>query len=126
MPITEFKEQIVELVKQNLFCIITGETGSGKSTQIAQFLVDGIQSVFTRLDKSQVENMIGCQLHDFEFSQPRRSDRGDQQQFRVVVTQPRRVAAIQMAKRVSFERSCKMGEQVGYTVRFDDCSNDKT
>jgi len=42
--------------------------------------------------------------------------------FRVIVTQPRRVAAIQMAKRVSYERKCKMGDEVGYTVRFDDCS----
>lgn len=40
--------------------------------------------------------------------------------FRVVVTQPRRVAAIQMAKRVSQERSCRLGSQVGYTIRFDD------
>ena len=35
LPIYEFKDQIVELVKENLYCIITGETGSGKSTQIA-------------------------------------------------------------------------------------------
>ena len=32
LPIHEFKEQIVEMVSKNLFCIITGETGSGKST----------------------------------------------------------------------------------------------
>ena len=45
---------------------------------------------------------------------------------RIVVTQPRRVAAIQMAKRVSFERNCPLGNEVGYTVRFDDKSSAKT
>ena len=43
--------------------------------------------------------------------------------FRVVVTQPRRVAAIQMAKRVSHERNCRLGEEVGYTIRFEDKTN---
>ena len=45
---------------------------------------------------------------------------------RIVVTQPRRVAAIQMAKRVSFERNCPLGNEIGYTVRFDDKSSAKT
>ena len=61
LPIFEFKKQIVDLVNTQLFCIITGETGSGKSTQISQYVLDA------DLKK------------------------------RVVVTQPRRVAAIQMA-----------------------------
>lgn len=43
---------------------------------------------------------------------------------RVVITQPRRVAAIQMAKRVAYERGCDVGAEVGYTVRFDDKSSD--
>jgi ATP-dependent RNA helicase DHX8/PRP22 len=42
---------------------------------------------------------------------------------RVVVTQPRKVAAIQMATRVSYERSAKLGKEVGYSIRFDDCSD---
>ncbi len=40
--------------------------------------------------------------------------------MRIVVTQPRRVAAIQMAKRVALERGGKVGREVGYTIRFDD------
>ena len=32
LPIFEFKDDIVKLIRSNLFCIITGETGSGKST----------------------------------------------------------------------------------------------
>ena len=58
LPIFEFKSQIIDLIKNHQFSIITGETGSGKSTQISQYIVDG------HPDQS------------------------------VVVTQPRRVAAI--------------------------------
>ena len=42
------------------------------------------------------------------------------------VTQPRRVAAITVAYRVSEERHQKVGNEVGYTVRFDDCTSNKT
>ena len=42
LPIEEFRSDIISMVQERLFCIITGETGSGKSTQIAQFLLDGI------------------------------------------------------------------------------------
>jgi HrpA-like RNA helicase len=35
LPIYEFKDRIIDLVKENLFSVITGETGSGKSTQIS-------------------------------------------------------------------------------------------
>ena len=50
----------------------------------------------------------------------------DPSSIKVVVTQPRRVAAIQMAKRVAFERSCKLGEEVGYTIRFEDKTDKHT
>ena len=39
------------------------------------------------------------------------------------VTQPRRVAAISVAHRVSHEMGTRLGEEVGYQVRFDDCSS---
>ena len=39
---------------------------------------------------------------------------------------PRRVAAITVAKRVSEERGCQLGGEVGYSVRFDDCTSPQT
>lgn len=42
------------------------------------------------------------------------------------VTQPRRIAAITIAQRVSDERSTILGQEIGYTVRFDDCTADRT
>jgi len=39
-------------------------------------------------------------------------------------TQPRRVAAMSVAKRVSEEMAVKLGEDVGYAIRFEDCTNE--
>lgn len=72
--------------------IIIGETGSGKTTQLTQFLYeDGYSS----------KGMIGC-------------------------TQPRRVAAMSVAKRVSEEMHVKLGDLVGYAIRFEDCTSPAT
>jgi len=38
-------------------------------------------------------------------------------------TQPRRVAAVTVAKRVSEEMNVKLGEEVGYAIRFEDCTS---
>lgn len=44
----------------------------------------------------------------------------------VVCTQPRRVAAVTIAERVANERNCSLGEEVGYSIRFDDRSGPLT
>ena len=41
-------------------------------------------------------------------------------------TQPRRVAALSVAKRVAEEFGCSLGEEVGYSIRFDDCTSKET
>ena len=41
-------------------------------------------------------------------------------------TQPRRVAAMSVAKRVAEEYGCQLGEEVGYTIRFEDCTSPAT
>jgi pre-mRNA-splicing factor ATP-dependent RNA helicase DHX16 len=41
-------------------------------------------------------------------------------------TQPRRVAAMSVAARVAHERGSRLGQEVGYSVRFEDCTSDKT
>lgn len=72
--------------------VVIGETGSGKTTQLAQFLYeDGYCS----------NGLIGC-------------------------TQPRRVAAMSVAKRVSEEMMCKLGSTVGYSIRFEDVTGPDT
>lgn len=54
------------------------------------------------------------------------SETGVAVQGKIACTQPRRVAAMSVAKRVSEEVGCRLGEQVGYSIRFDDCTSPQT
>ena len=90
LPVWSSKAQILDLVEKNRIVIIQGETGSGKTTQIPQFLLEA--------------GYYGG----------------------IVCTQPRRVAAMSIAKRVSQEMEVELGAQVGYTVRFDDKTSNDT
>jgi ATP-dependent RNA helicase DHX8/PRP22 len=92
LPIYRLKDELVKAVMDNQMLIVIGETGSGKTTQITQYLAE---AGFTAKGK------IGC-------------------------TQPRRVAAMSVAKRVSEEYGCRLGQEVGYTIRFEDCTNPET
>ncbi|XP_074263483.1 pre-mRNA-splicing factor ATP-dependent RNA helicase DEAH10 [Silene latifolia] len=92
LPIASVEKRLVEEVRKNQTLIIVGETGSGKTTQLPQFL---FKAGFGREGK-----VIG-------------------------VTQPRRVAAVTVAKRVAEECGVSLGQRVGYSIRFDDmtCSS---
>lgn len=46
--------------------------------------------------------------------------------FMVGCTQPRRVAAMSVSRRVAEEMDVTIGEEVGYSIRFEDCSSAKT
>lgn len=92
LPVFQVREQLIKAVQDNQFLVIVGETGSGKTTQLTQYLNE---SGFSR------NGVIGC-------------------------TQPRRVAAQSVAKRVAEEMGVRLGQEVGYTVRFDDNSSPST
>lgn len=89
LPIFHHKLAIEDYVTRNQVTVVIGETGSGKSTQIPQFLIP--------LNKK-----------------------------RIAVTQPRRVAAASLAARVSEEYGCRLGEEVGYQVRFSNVTSPRT
>ncbi|XP_005179774.1 pre-mRNA-splicing factor ATP-dependent RNA helicase DHX16 [Musca domestica] len=93
LPVYPFKEDLIAAIKEHQILIIEGETGSGKTTQIPQYLVE---AGFTE-DKKK----IGC-------------------------TQPRRVAAMSVAARVAEEMGVKLGNEVGYSIRFEDCTSERT
>ncbi|XP_021801310.1 pre-mRNA-splicing factor ATP-dependent RNA helicase DEAH1-like [Prunus avium] len=93
LPIYSFRERLLQDVEKNQILIIVGETGSGKTTQIPQYLHE---AGYTRGGKK-----IGC-------------------------TQPRRIAAMSVAARVSQEMGVKLGHEVGYSIRFEDCTSEKT
>ncbi|KAJ1457574.1 P-loop containing nucleoside triphosphate hydrolase protein [Pelagophyceae sp. CCMP2097] len=91
LPAYQRREEIVALCRARGVVVIAGATGCGKSTQVPQLILDDADS------------------------------RGLGGVTSVVVTQPRRVAAIALAERVSeerSERSCGAGD-VGYTVRLE-------
>uniref|UniRef100_A0A4W4DVY2 RNA helicase n=1 Tax=Electrophorus electricus TaxID=8005 RepID=A0A4W4DVY2_ELEEL len=92
LPIYQHRKTLVDAVSANQFLIVTGETGSGKTTQLPQYLY---QAGLCRYGK-------------------------------IAVTQPRRVAAITVAQRVSHEMGVRLGLEVGYLVRFDDCTTKDT
>ena len=92
LPVYAYREQFISAMQEHQTLVIVGETGSGKSTQLAQYLVeaglnDGLK--------------VGC-------------------------TQPRRVAAMSVAARVAEEMGVKVGNEVGYSIRFEDSTSDKT
>lgn len=83
---------VLSLLHQNQVLVVVGDTGSGKTTQMTQYLAEA--GYADRLK-------IGC-------------------------TQPRRVAAMSVAKRVAEEVGCRLGQEVGYTIRFEDCTSPET
>lgn len=98
LPIYAEEQKIMESIKENPVTIICGETGSGKTTQVPQFLFEA------------------------GFGHPDSENPGI-----VAVTQPRRVAAISMANRVAFELSDAGKEGfVAHQIRFDSTASEKT
>lgn len=92
LPIFPLREELLAAIRDHQVIILVGETGSGKTTQIPQYLHE---IGYSKIGK------IGC-------------------------TQPRRVAAMSVAARVAQEMGVKLGHEVGYAIRFEDCTTDKT
>ena len=87
LPAWEMQEAIVSAVNAHQVVIISGETGSGKSTQSVQFILD---------------DMIAQELGGAA---------------NIICTQPRRISALGLADRVANERCSRVGEEVGYSIR---------
>ncbi|KAL5233320.1 hypothetical protein ACI65C_000730 [Semiaphis heraclei] len=89
LPIFKKKDAILDIIRDNSVIIVHGGTGCGKTTQVCQFILEEF------IDTNKGAN---CNI---------------------ICTQPRKVSAISIANRVSFERAEAIGKGVGYTVRFD-------
>lgn len=97
LPVVQHHEEIIRLYEQHDVLLVIGETGSGKTTQIPKFIYQHLVS----------QGRTG--KHDL-----------------IAVTQPRRVAAMSIAKRVAEELQSPLGQVVGYSVRFDELTSPQT
>lgn len=90
LPSYSKQDEIIKLIKKNQVVVISGETGCGKTTQVAQFILD---------DYLLNENGSVC---------------------RIFCTQPRRISAISVAERVADERGEDCGKSsVGFQIRLE-------
>lgn len=120
LPVCEMEYEIIEAVKSNSVVILCAETGSGKSTQVPQFLYE---AGFTgREDENDIYTYdMGKTFHSSSLDG-----------MIIGITQPRRVAAISTAKRVAFEMGCditgnstmnknkaRRGSLVAYQTRYE-------
>lgn len=86
LPITSKKDEIIDAIKKNKVIVVSGETGSGKTTQLPKFCLDAGRGI---------EGKIGC-------------------------TQPRRIAATTVSRRIAEEMGQDIGQAVGYKIRFQE------
>ncbi|KAK8134377.1 helicase associated domain-containing protein [Apiospora sp. TS-2023a] len=94
LPVSKQRKEFLEMYHKSQILVFVGETGSGKTTQIPQYvLYDELPQLNHKL--------VAC-------------------------TQPRRVAAMSVAQRVADELDVTLGEEVGYSIRFEDRTGPKT
>lgn len=92
LPIYKHKKEILEKLQSSQVLILIGETGSGKTTQLVQYLYE-------------------YNLHNTGI---------------IGITQPRRIAALSVAKRVAQEQQTELGGLVGYSIRFENKTSPDT
>ena len=122
----------MKAVRASQVLVCTGETGSGKTTQIPQYLLELVRE---RDDGDTAASGVRDEGEDKggEAAASRTDEGGDgtplppsRKKLLVAVTQPRRVAATSVARRVADERRCRLGEEVGYSIRFEDRTGPRT
>ncbi len=96
IPVSQHRERIIAAMREHQIIVVVGDTGSGKTTQLPKMALEYVAS----LPEAQ-RKLVGC-------------------------TQPRRIAAASVSKRVAEELKVEHGQEVGYQVRFEDQSNKNT
>ena len=92
LPIAKIKAELCEALRTSPVVVVSGGTGSGKSTQCPQYILE-----------DAIKRGVGPDT-------------------RIIVTQPRRIAAVSVAERVASERGERAGNSVGFSVRLHGCA----
>jgi ATP-dependent RNA helicase TDRD9 len=95
LPIAEKRKEILNSLEKNDVIIIRAATGSGKSSQVPQYILE-----------DAYKNWQGYAYNKNKM-------------VNIIVTQPRRISAQSLAKRVALERKCEIGSLVGYQIGLD-------
>jgi len=108
IPVSKHREEVIGALKNHQVVVVVGDTGSGKTTQLPKMALEYVQEI--------TENIAA--------NPP--SQAPQKQATLVGCTQPRRIAAASVSKRVSEELQVTLGQEVGYQVRFEDKSSEET
>ncbi|MFA9283976.1 ATP-dependent RNA helicase HrpA [Comamonas sp. SY3] len=98
LPVSARRDEIMEAMDRHQVIIVCGETGSGKTTQLPKIAL--------ALGRGKIN------------ATP--NDKGEVRGHLIGHTQPRRIAASSVAKRIAEELQTPLGDVVGYKVRFQD------
>jgi len=127
LPIWAHASEISHGLRDKDVLLIVGETGSGKSTQVPQMLVEEpwcrsrrviVSSNYGSAEKRDRQNDVNCN------SEAKRSTQSVEVGGCIAITEPRKVAAISLADRVAKEMGTPLGSsspasKVGFSVRFN-------
>jgi len=111
LPVSTMEYEIIDAIRSNDCTILCGETGSGKSTQVPQFLYE---AGFSQKQQQGVNSESTSESANKEDGH-----------LLIGITQPRRVAAVSTAKRVAYEMGCGSGQSIpsnnliSYQTRYE-------
>ncbi|MFN5737091.1 MAG: ATP-dependent RNA helicase HrpA, partial [Akkermansiaceae bacterium] len=101
LPVVGKRRELIHAIRNHQVVVVVSDTGSGKTTQLPKMVAEALENSKFKSQISNKKKLIGC-------------------------TQPRRIAAVSVAKRVADELSVPLGGFVGYQVRFDDTTSSET
>jgi pre-mRNA-splicing factor ATP-dependent RNA helicase DHX16 len=122
LPVYPYREEFLAAVKEHSVLIVVGETGSGKvwGDNNGVELISVCYLCISRFPYNPCRLLQTTQLPQYL------DEIGYSELGRIGCTQPRRIAAMSVAARVAQEMNVRLGHEVGYSIRFENCTSPKT
>ncbi|KAL8441827.1 hypothetical protein Emag_006872 [Eimeria magna] len=128
LPVFTVRSEFLAVCREHRVIVVVGETGSGKTTQLTQYL---LEEGYARAPEAAATAIAAATpapgaAEDPTAAAAAAAAAGMTSGGIIGCTQPRRVAAVSVAKRVAEEMGCELGTTVGYSIRFEDCTSADT